>query len=141
MQQEKSKVVLDTNIVISAAISMRGSPAKVFELLLKKKIINYTTREIIDEIEEVIERPLIRKCIDDEYKSFIMDKFQNNSIIIKPAFSETVVKQDSKDDKFINCALSANTNIISGDKHLLQLKEYKGIKILTANEFIALINP
>ena len=136
MLQEKDNIVLDTNIVISAAISTEGSPAKIFELFLKCKIKNYTTKEIIEEVEEVIERPDIRKCIDDEYKDFIVDNFKKNSILITPEFSEKAVKDDPKDDKFINCALSANADIISGDRHLLKLKKYKDIKIMTAKEFL-----
>ena len=136
MLQEKVKVVLDTNVVISAAISRDGTPAKIFELLLERKITNYATEEIIKEIEEVIARPALRECIDENYKKFILNHFEKNSVIIKPTFSEKVVLKDSKDDKFVNCALSVKSNIISGDKHLLELTSFKGIKILSAKEFL-----
>ncbi len=136
MQQGKPKVVLDTNIVISAGISTEGSPAKIFELLLKKKIINYTTQDILEEIERVMQRPAIKECIDKGYKKFILENFKKNSIIIKSEFNEKAVLRDHFDDKFINCALSAKANIISGDGHLLELKEYKSIKILCAKEFL-----
>ena len=136
IQQEKVKVVSDTNVVISAAISRDGTPAKIFELLLERKITNYATEEIIKEIEEVIARPALRECIDENYKKFILNHFEKNSVIIKPTFSEKVVLKDSKDDKFVNCALSVKSNIISGDKHLLELTSFKGIKILSAKEFL-----
>ena len=45
MKPEKPRVVLDTNIVVAAAISMDGNPAKIFELLLENKIVNY--RELL----------------------------------------------------------------------------------------------
>ena len=51
------------------------------------------------------------------------------------------VYDDPDDDKFIECAVSGNADyIISGDQHLLQLKEYSGIKILNASEFLELVN-
>ena len=136
MHSESIKVVLDTNIIISAAISTDGNPAKIFELLLEKKIINYTTKEIIEEIEEVIERPAFKDSINEDYKKFILDNFKSNSIIIKSKFDERAVLKDNKDDKFVNCALTVKAEIISGDKHLLDLKNYKGVNILNAKTFL-----
>jgi len=133
MQQEKNNVVMDTNIVVSAAISSDGTPARIFELFLEKSILNYTTDEIIDEISEVIDRPLLG--IDKDYKKFILDNFKLLSVIIKPTFDEDAVP-DKDDNKFINCALSAKADIISGDSHLLKLGSYKGVKILSAKQFL-----
>ena len=136
MEPEKIRVVLDTNIIASAAISADGNPAKVFGLLLAGGIQNYTTEEIITEIEDVMERNFFRMHIDEEFRKFILENYRKNSIIIEPKFSEKIVEKDIKDDKFVNCALSAKADIISGDRHLLELKSYKGIKILTAREFV-----
>lgn len=134
--QPENRVVIDTNIIISAAISLDGTPAKIFELFLGKKIANYTTEEIIDEVEEVINRTCFKECISDEYRKFILDNFKLHSIIIRSAFNEKVVAEDEADDKFINCALSANADIVSGDIHLLKLKNYRGISILSARGFL-----
>ena len=131
MQQDR--VVLDTNIVVSAAISTEGTPAQIFESLLEKKFKNYTSKDIIDEIREVIQRPTLQ--IDKELQKFILDNFKSASILIKPTFNEKVT-EDEADNKFINCALTAKANIVSGDNHLLKLKEYKGIKIFEAKEFL-----
>ena len=51
---------------------------------------------------------------------------------------ERVVAADPDDDKFVECALAAGASlIVSGDHHLLELKEYEDILILSAAEFIA----
>jgi len=136
MKLEKPRVVLDTNIVVSAAISMDGNPAKIFELLLENKIVNYTTKEMLNEVEDVLGRPFFKKYADEKYRKFVVENLQKNSVITNPEFFEKIVEKDSKDDKFVNCALSANANVISGDKHLLELKSYKNIKILNAKEFL-----
>ena len=136
MKPEKPKVVLDTNIIVSAAISADGNPAKIFELLLENKIVNYTTLEILNEVEDVLDRPFFKKHIDENYRKFMVKNLQKNSFIIDPKFFENAVEKDSKDDKFLNCALSANADVISGDKHLLELKSYKNVKILAAKEFL-----
>lgn len=136
MQQEKPKIVIDTNIVISAAISKDGKPAKILELLFRNKLINYTSQDIIQEITEVIERPLLKKYINEDYKKFILNNFRKYSIIIKPVFDERVITTDPPDDKFINCALTAKADIITGDRHLLEIKTYKEIKIINAKAFL-----
>jgi len=51
-----------------------------------------------------------------------------------------VVTDDPEDDKFIECAICCNADyIVSGDRHLLNLKEYAGIKILKASEFLSIL--
>lgn len=49
--------------------------------------------------------------------------------------------RDKDDDKFLNCAISCKAlYVVSGDKDLLVLKEYEGVKIFTVNEFLQLFN-
>ena len=137
MPTESVKIVLDTNIVISAAISRDGNPACIFELFLEGKIINYTTEEIIKELEEVMKRPFFKDMIDEDYRKFILDNFKNLSIVVQLVFDDKAVLKDEKDNKFINCALSAEVGVIvSGDKHLLELRNYKGIDVLNARLFL-----
>jgi putative PIN family toxin of toxin-antitoxin system len=52
----------------------------------------------------------------------------------------SIIEYDPDDNKFIECALKCRANfIISGDKHLLNFKEYKNIKILAATDFLKFI--
>ncbi len=134
--QQGSNVIIDTNIVVSAAISLDGAPAKVFELFLEKKIINYTTEKILSEVREVMNRPYFKEHIDEEYRRFILDALRKHSVIVEPRFNEDAVPQDKADNEFVNCALTAKADIISGNKHLLELVEYKGVKILGAKAFL-----
>lgn len=54
--------------------------------------------------------------------------------------SNIAISRNKEDDKFINCALDGNCNyIISGDKDLLEIKEYNGIRIITVKEFLQII--
>jgi len=127
-------------LIISAAISIDGAPAKVFELFLENKIINYITDEIIAEVEDVLSRPYFKEHIAKEYKRFILDNLKKFSIKIKPSFNENAVLEDEKDNKFINCALSIKANIVSGDKHLLKLGKYKGINVYDVRTFLDSFN-
>ena len=84
MLTEKKRVVIDTNIIISAFISPFGAPAHIFKLFLNGLIINYTSEEIIKELEEVIHRPKFIGCIKTHDKQFMIDSFRSLSLVIAP---------------------------------------------------------
>ncbi|MFH1316565.1 MAG: putative toxin-antitoxin system toxin component, PIN family [Candidatus Woesearchaeota archaeon] len=132
----KKKVVIDTNIVISAMISKEGKPARILQLLFEKKIINFITKEILEEINGVLRRPLFRKYIDENYKQVMLENFVINSILVDSKYNEKIIDEDESDNMFINCALTVGADIISGDNHLLKLNEYQRIKIFSVNEFL-----
>lgn len=135
------KTVLDTNVVISSAISSDGNPAKIFEMLLLGQIKNYTSEEIIREIQDVIERERIKEKLNPADKTFIIENFKKFSEKIIPNVTCNEIQEDSDDNKFLECALTANVSyIVSGDEHLLRLKEFKGIKILSPAGFVQLFN-
>ena len=128
------RVVLDTNVIISALLAKDGNPARIFELFLNGTILNYTSKEILDEIREVLSRPHF--AISLETQSFVMNALENYSIIITPESKIHAVDHDPDDNKFIDCALSAKAVIISGDNHLLKLKKCQEVYILSPREFL-----
>ena len=75
------KVVIDTNVIVSAAKSSDGNPARIFEMLLLEEIINYTTKEIIEEIKEVLARPRIKLNLLEQ--EFIINNYKRFSIKIE----------------------------------------------------------
>ncbi len=133
----RKKVVLDTNVVISATISPDGTPAKVVELLFTEAIENYTSEEIIKEIIDVFERPKISHVVDTQHKKFTIEQFIRHSIKIKPGTKISAIEKDSSDNKFLEVALEAQASyIISGDMHLKSLKQFRNVKIVSPREFL-----
>ena len=130
------RVVLDTNVAISAALSKQGAPAKVYELVLEGKLLNFTTVSILQELEEVFQRFIQRRKMQPAQKEFMMQTFKLKSFTINSKFDERIVTQDPADNKFINCALTAKALIISGDKHLLRIKQFGGIRIFSPSSFL-----
>ncbi len=62
------------------------------------------------------------------------------SSIVNPKIKVNVVAEGPDDNKFLECALESRADfIVSGDKHLLRFREFKGIKIVSAREFLELI--
>ncbi|MBI2232283.1 MAG: putative toxin-antitoxin system toxin component, PIN family [Candidatus Aenigmarchaeota archaeon] len=83
-------------------------------------------RRDFNETDEMVHRQI----------SLIMDY----ATVVHPGVKLSVVKKDPDDDKIIECAVSCNADyIVTGDRHLLDLKEYKGIKIVTAKQFLELV--
>lgn len=132
------KVVIDTNVIVSAAKSTDGNPAQIFEMLLLEEITNYTTKEIIEEMKEVLARPRIKLNLLEQ--EFIINNYGKFSIKIETIYKFDIIKEDPDDNKFLECAVDGKVDyIISGDDHLLKLKEFKGIKIMTPAEFVKLM--
>jgi len=130
------RVVLDTNILISA-VFWRGSPYKVVLNALKSKYSLYLSHQILDEIEEKLRVKF--KFPDDKIQEHI-EILRAYGEIIRPIVKLNVIKADADDNKILECAVSCGADyIVSGDNHLLDLSEYKGIKIITAKEFLGLV--
>ena len=130
------KVVIDTNIYISA-IFWGGKPREVIDLGRDENMLIFTSSDIEREITEKL-RTKFR--LDEEETNQIISDFSTFTIPVKITKQTQAVLDDPDDDKFIECAVFCGADfIISGDQHLLRIKEYEGIKILTAAEFLPLI--
>lgn len=136
-RQDRPKVVLDTNIVVSALIAKEGAPARIFEKLILGEIENYASKQIVNELREVFTRKEITKRTTKKARNFILKHYINNSIQLATKIKVNAVVHES-DNKFIETAIEAKAAyILTGDSHLLNLKQFKGIKIMTAKLFLA----
>jgi putative PIN family toxin of toxin-antitoxin system len=131
------KIVLDANIFISSFF-WGGNPWLVLKRVVEEIDELFITKEILDEVESVIRRP---KFNADEEKivSFIHSIEEiGNKIVSKRRINNG--SRDKTDNKYIECGITAGADfIISGDIHLLELKEYENIKIVTAKNYLEII--
>jgi putative PIN family toxin of toxin-antitoxin system len=132
------KVVIDTNLFVSSVIKKIGIPSLLINKWKKKEFILILSESIIKEILEVLSRPRIRtisKMTKEEIRELGVLLYEGSKVV-EPRLSIKVC-QDPDDNKFLECAVSEGADyIVSGDKHLLDLKEYEGIKILTPKGFL-----
>lgn len=126
------KVVLDTNIVVSALV-YGGKPEEVYRLVLEKKIIAYISPSIIAEILEI----LTKKFNFNQIKlRQIERKIRKKISVVNPTKILRLVR-DADDNRILEAAVEGNCSyIITGDKDLLDFGKYKSIKILTADQFL-----
>ena len=131
------KVVVDTNVLISSIFWKSSSPHKIVLLAIEQKIQNFTSQDMVNELVKVL---IVDFRQPEEFAERQVNLLLAYSEIAEPKIKVKAVPEDPKDNIIIECALSADADyIITGDNHLLKLKEYKNIKILTPKEFLDLI--
>ncbi|MCJ7666378.1 MAG: putative toxin-antitoxin system toxin component, PIN family [Actinobacteria bacterium] len=128
------KVVLDTNIYISA-ILFGGNPERIRKLSKEKKLEILISEAIIAEVAEVLRKKFNWKSWQI---SQIIDEIRETATLIIPNQTLSMTKNDEDDNRILECAVEGKVQyIVSGDKqHLLPLKEYQGVKILSPAEFL-----
>ena len=128
------KVVIDTNVFISSFFG--GIPRKITNQWKEGHIILCLSQEIVEEYLEVLNR-LGLKDKNEIRKLTKLFAEGYNSIFTATTPTLSVVEEDPDDNKFIECAVSLDCKIIvSGDKHLKNIKKYINIEILSPKEFI-----
>ncbi len=128
------KIVMDTNVFVSAAI-LKGTRSILMEKWKGGKFILLFSPEIFDEYFEVIARSKFNQDEKDirELAKLLTEK----GIAVEPRTQLKVVKEDPDDNKFLECAVGGQADfIVSGDRHLLSLQRYEGIEILKIAQFI-----
>lgn len=132
--ESKLKVVIDTNVFISAFV-FGGKPLEIIKLLLKDKIELYISPFIINELIRILREKFDWE--EDEINK-ILEILKLKAIEIYPKIKVSLIKEKKDDNYILECALEGRVDyIISGDKkHILPLKEFKGIKIVSVNEFL-----
>ena len=126
------KVVLDTNILLSSTLWNNSEAQKLLFKLIRKNVQIYSSVEILSEYQEVLKKDF---DYSDKEISYIVEKIFTFTTLIKPKKRVDVVKDDPDDNKIIECAIeSSSKNIITYDKHLLNIGEYEGIKIIKPKE-------
>ncbi|MBI5206416.1 MAG: putative toxin-antitoxin system toxin component, PIN family [Candidatus Firestonebacteria bacterium] len=129
------KVVLDTNIYISALLVPGSNPDKIIHLAINKFLEIYISPEILKELENNLVKKF--EYTDKEAKEVII-WLESIARIIKPVHSIANVCKKDSDHCILECAMSGGADfIVSGDKkHLLSIKKYSNIEIISPAEFL-----
>ncbi|MCB4757005.1 MAG: putative toxin-antitoxin system toxin component, PIN family [Elusimicrobia bacterium] len=133
------KLVLDTNIVISALL-FGGSAGHLVTLWKNKTIHLLCSAALLQEITRVLSYPKfdlaetgIRDLIHDEILPFI------TPVVVKNV--PHIIEEDPSDNHVLGCAEQGHADaIVTGDQHLLKIKIYKKIPILTLKDCLEKLN-
>lgn len=128
------KVVLDTNVYVSAALSGRKSE-EIFQLAIVGKIDLVVSPSILGELSDKLESKF---NWSEKQIRFLLETIKMVVEIVEPEEVIHAVEEDPDDDKVLECAVASSVDVIvSGDKHLLKMDEYRGITIISPAEFLS----
>jgi len=137
------RITLDTNVLVSAFIARQGHPALLLELAVTVEGIRLVLSEpILREFEDVLRRDEVRSRFaytEQDVKDTVRG-IRRSSAIVRPKSKFRIIKDDPKDDVVLNTAQDGNADyIVSGDNHILKLRNFKGIRIVTPSEMVKIL--
>jgi uncharacterized protein len=132
------RLVVDTNIVVSAALKPEGLQRTVLLLAMTKPARLYVSDAILSEYREVLWRPELR--IRKGLRRQLLQLMRNHSQLLIPPRLLRVTK-DPDDDKFLECADAARADyLVTGNQRHFP-KFWKKTKVITPREFISVVAP
>jgi len=136
------RIVLDANVFVSALLNPRGKPAQILNYVFENKIRLFTSPSIIEELQRVLSYPKLVKrhgLGEKELKKFVSDLLSIMSLVEGKKVIEVIV-EDPADNNYLSCAVDAKADfIVSGDIHLLNLREYQGTQIVTPTQLLEML--
>ena len=133
------KVTLYTNVLVSGTF-WEGEAFRILELIEQKKLDCVLSKGILNEYDRIIHSEEILEKVEEKHLHIraVVIKIVGMCAIVEPKRKIRAVQEDPDDDKIIECAVEGKVDyIITYDsKHLLKLKEFEGIKIISPGEFL-----
>lgn len=127
------RVVLDTNVFVS--MTLGGHVGLINDAWKADQFTLVMSDAILSEYLDVLSRPKLH--LTAEAVSVVIARVERKAEFVSPTETLHAVEADPTDNKFLEAALAGQAiYVVSGDSHLLQLKSFRGISILTAREFI-----
>jgi putative PIN family toxin of toxin-antitoxin system len=128
-----NRVVIDTNILVSSALG--GALETILDKWADGAFTLIVTSDILAEYLMVLQRPKFK--LKQETLDRITRYLYQFAEFVVPQESFQVIEADPTDNKFLGAAVAAQADaVVSGDRHLLDLQEFRAIRIITAREFI-----
>lgn len=127
------KVVFDTNILVSALVFPGGRGEAALRRIVEEQDQLVISKPIVDELLGILARKFAR---DAEELAHVAVFLSGLGILVKPRRRLRVVKDDP-DNRILECAVAGRARaIITGDRALLALGEYKGVRIISLREYL-----
>ncbi|MCP8307789.1 MAG: putative toxin-antitoxin system toxin component, PIN family [archaeon] len=133
------KAVFDTNVLVSSLIRS-GKPRHLWNKVIKGEVELIISREIFSEFNDVARRLKLRRYVSLKHLRRFNLVLIRIGKIVEVRTHLPQITEDPDDNMIIETALDGRADyIVSGDKHLLMLKEFKGIKIIDVEEMLKIL--
>jgi putative PIN family toxin of toxin-antitoxin system len=132
------RILLDTNVLISAALSVQGKPAKCLDWTLDHATLLTSTR-LLSELETRLARPRLAKYLTEVDRRTFMTRYAQSAVTIDV---EAMIKacRDPDDDHLLDVAIGGRAGcLVTGDLDLLVLHPFSGLPILSPANFLNVV--
>ena len=132
----RKKIILDSNLVVSAFLNPKGTAAQALVIGLEHFDIA-CSKETLSELLDVLQRDKFDKYLTKKERTECAEAYAQSALFFNVVVNVTDCK-DPKDNKFLALAITARARaIVSGDKRdLLSMHPYQGIDIIGLREFV-----
>ena len=132
------RAVLDTNTIISG-IGWSGPPRGVLDAAIDGKFVLLTSPDLLDEVRHVLSYPRLRTVPQIRVQE-VLALLPIVAHMVDPEERLSVIRRDPADNRVLECAVAGKaSHIVSGDDHLLGLKSFRGIRVVTPAIFFQLL--
>lgn len=136
------RVVLDANVLVSGVIAPGGSPAQILDAWRQERLQPVISPAILEELARVLRYPRVaryHKWRDAQIVTFLED-LSHLAVLTPGKLNLSIIDSDPTDNRYLECAVEGDARyIVSGDRPLLDLGEYEGIRILTSRALVELL--
>lgn len=130
-------MVLDTNIIISALL-FGGNPRLILQLVITRRMQAITSPPLLAELLDVLSKKF---SFSKRSLKLTERKIKQDFIIVYPSKQVEILKDNNPDNRVLETGLEGNCHyIITGDRELLELHTFKGIRIINAHQFFNMQN-
>ena len=136
------RAVLDANVFVAAAIRPDGPPGLLLRRFLEGAAFELIlSPSIVAEIARALDYPAVRRCLRGPIDpTHWLDSVLLLADMVENGTLQAQVSQDPDDDKYLYAAVAGGAHVVvSGDKHLLELGDYRGIRIVTPRACLELV--
>jgi uncharacterized protein len=131
------KVVFDTNVLVSAFVA-EGVCTKLLGRARRRQFQLITCPFILKEFEGVLLEKL--SATKAETRQVLRILAEAISALVQPAQPLSGICRDPADDNILSCAIAGNADyLVTGDSDLLELREFRGTRIVTPRDFELLL--
>jgi len=127
------KVVFDTNIFVSALVFPGGKGEAALQRIVEERDELIVSKPILDELLGILARKFAR---DAEELARVAVYLSDLARLVKPRGKIRLMKDDP-DNRILECAIAGRADaIVTGDRQLLDLHEYRGVRLLSLREYL-----
>ncbi len=133
------RVVLDANVLVSAAISAAGPPREIVSAWVDERFELVASPALLEELSDVLDRPRFRRWVSIATAAEFIAGIGEDALIVDDPPAQPALTADPDDDYLIALARAANGDyVVSGDRHLLELAD-PDPPVLTPRQFLDLL--